>query len=550
MELTTRPDVVVIGSGAGGAAVAWRLVSEGAQVLLLEAGPRFDPATDYALTDPDWERHRFPEKPGSMATILFDDLGPVPEADDLPRSENVVWGALTSGAQRKAAGQGVAHVQAFGGTTLRFVGEAHRLHPDAFRLQSLTGQGADWPLTYQDLESYYALCENLIGVAGPISDSSAAPFPLPPHPLSPGAERLAAAGARLGQSWQANSRSALSVPYDDRPACNYCGNCSRGCPIGDKGSADVTFLRHAERTGRLQVLTDCQATRIETGPNGNATAVYCVIAGQQHRIETPILVLACGAVQTPRLLLASASTEHPNGLANGSDQVGRNFLETLFWNATGLAPNLKNSHMGLPADAVCWDYAKPTSGLHVAGGYRLSHATQEIGFVGPIAYGTRLIPGSGAQFQARLRQAFGSAVTVAAMGETIGDPRSALRLSADQSDAAGMPLPVLSSVLTENSLNLLREMSKTGRAVLREAGVAQILEESTNADRFYSTHVYGTCRMAADAKDGVVDQSGRSFDIGNLYIADASVFPSTGGGEAPSLTINAIGVRTADAILA
>lgn len=550
MDLKTRPDVVVVGSGAGGAAVAWRLVSEGAQVLLLEAGPRFDPATDYALTGADWERHRFPEKPGSTARILFDDLGPISEADDLPRSANVVWGELTSGTQRKAAGQGVAHVQGFGGTTLRFVGEAHRLHPDALRLKTLTGQGADWPLTYQELTPYYSLCETLIGVAGPAYDNRTVPLPLPPHPLSPGAERLAQAGARLGQSWQANSRSALSAPYDDRPACNYCGNCSRGCPIGDKGSADVTFLRHAERTGRLQVLTDCQVTRIETGSTGQAAAVHCVMAGQQHRIETPVLVLACGAIQTPRLLLSSVSAEHPNGLANGSKQVGRNFLETLFWNATGFAPDLKNSHMGLPADAVCWDYAPPTSVANAAGGYRLSHATQELGFVGPIAYGTRLIPGSGAQFQTRLRQQFGSALTIGAAGETICDARSVLRLSTEHSDAAGVPLPVLSSVLTENSLNLLREMTKTGRAVLREAGVSQILEESTNADRFYSTHIYGTCRMAADANNGVVDSSGRSFDVGNLYITDASVFPSTGGGEAPSLTINALGVRTADAILA
>ncbi|MFC3615471.1 GMC oxidoreductase [Lutimaribacter marinistellae] len=545
MDALTGHDAVVIGSGAGGAAAAWRMAEKGLNVLLLEAGPRFDPAIDYPLTNPDWERHDFPTKPGSRAEILFGDLGPIPHDTEVPRSFNAVWGALSYGDRRQVGGRGIHHVQGIGGTTLRYVGEAHRFHPDTFALRRLTGHGVDWPFGLEELAPYYALCEHLIGVAG--ADPH---LPLPPHPLSPGAARLGRAATMLGLGWQANTRAALGAPYDDRPACNYCANCSRGCPLGDKGSADVTFLRHAAGTGRLTVRADTPVVRLIPAAGRRIAAVEALVQGRLRRIETPILMLCAGAVQTPRLLLASASTDYPEGVANGSGQVGRNFMETLSWSAAGLAPGLRNSHMGLPADAVCNDFLAPLSRADGTGGFKLSHATQEIGLVGPISYGTRLITGFGSVFQSDLRDAFGSALAVGAVGEVVPDDRSRITLSQDQNDAMGVALPVVSSVLTGDSLKRLSAMAQEGRTLLRAAGVTTILEETSVADRFSSTHLAGTCRMSSDAQTGVVDPHCRSHEIDNLFIADASVFPSSGGGAAPSLTIHALAVRAADAAMA
>ncbi|MGB8622846.1 MAG: GMC family oxidoreductase [Paracoccaceae bacterium] len=543
-------DAVVVGAGAGGAAAAWRLCHKGLKVLLLEAGPRFVPERDYPLDTPGWERHLFPDKPGSQAKISYGDLGDLdPENEDLA-SWNVVAGRLAKGRKRMPE-PGYSHVQGIGGSTLHFVGEAHRMHPDAFRLRARLGAAADWPLSYDDLEPYYAECEDLTGVAGPGAQGArwrSGPFPLPPHPLNTAARRLVEAGKRLGTEWQANSRFALSQPYDGRPACNYCGNCSRGCPLGDKGSCDVTFIRHAEATGKLTIETKAVVTRIISGKTGRIEAVDYIRGGKQRRQPTPTLILSAGAVQTPRLLLASANAEAPDGLANGSGQVGRNFMETVAWTSTGIAPGLRMSHAGLPADAICWTFNAPDSVPGAVGGCRFNSHVQETGLVGPIAYGSRLIDGFGADFKARMRREFGAAISVGGIAEVVPDHRSRVDLDPRQSDAHGMRLPRISSVLTENSLTLLRFMAEHARATLAEAGVEDLREEISSRDRFAATHVFGTCRMGHDSGESVVDANGRSHDHENLYIADASIFPSSGGGEAPALTIEALALRMADRI--
>ncbi|WP_273522309.1 GMC family oxidoreductase [Rhodosalinus sediminis] len=545
------PDVVIVGAGAGGGAAAWRLCTQGLRVLLLEAGPRFDPARDYSLTAPGWERRGFPDPPGSRAEITYGDLGALDPADADLASWNAVRGRLVDGA-RRAVAAGYAHVQGVGGSTLHYVGEAHRLHPESFALATRHGVGADWPLDYATLEPYYAACEAAIGVAGPAEGGGgrwrSGPYPLPPHPLSPAAAALATAGGRLGMTWEANARAALSRPYDGRPACNYCANCSRGCPLGDKGSTDVTFLRHAEATGNLVLRTGAAVTRLVPGPGGRIEAVEYVHDGRRARQETPVLVLAGGAVQTPRLLLASASAEQPEGLANGSGAVGRHFMETLAWRSAGLAPDVAMSHAGLPADAVSWDFNAPDGVPGAVGGCRFTSDVQESGLVGPIGYASRLVPGFGAAFKARLRARFGSAVSVSGLGAVLPDARSRVDLHPERTDAHGVPLPRIHSVLTANSHALLRFMAERARRLLSEVGVTGIAEESSSWDRFSATHVFGTCRMGTDPARSVVDSFGRAHDHPNLYIADASVFPSTGGGESPSLTIHALALRTADRI--
>lgn len=550
MELTGPFDAIVIGSGAGGAAAAWRLCSEGLAVLLLEAGPAFDPGTDYPLNAPGWERKGFPEKPGSQTRISYGDLGRLdPEFADLAdwSRAGLPWGPRVGDARAPKAG-GYSYVMGVGGSTLHFVGEAHRLHPDAFRQQSLTGTGADWPIGYGDLEPYYAVSEAMTGVAGAADDAArwrSTPYPLPPHPLGPGARALTQAGARLGQRWGVNPRAALSEPYRDRPACNYCGQCSRGCPLGDKGSTDVTFLAAAQATGRLTLVADAPVTRLIAGANGRITHLEAVVQGRATRIEAPLVVLAAGAVQTPRLLLLSADADRPEGLANGSGQVGRNFMETLSWQSTGFVPGLVNSHMGLPADAICW---APEGGSG-DGGYRLNHTTQEIGLTGPVNYGARLVAGFGAGFKAEMRARFGQALAVGAIGRLVPDDRSRVVLDPEARDALGLPAARISSVLTRESLARLSRMAGSARKILAEAG-AEIVSEGGSWGGFSATHVFGTARMGVDSARSVVDPRGRSHDHPNLWIADASVFPSSGDGESPSLTIMSLALRSADAILA
>lgn len=549
MAVKPRYDAVVIGSGAGGSAAAWRLCERGLRVLLLEAGPRFEPSKDYRLHLPDWERQGLPARPGSQARISFADFGRLDPSERELRSWNAVSGPLVRGEARETMGPGYWHVLGVGGSTLGFVGEAHRLHPEAMKMHTRFATGCDWPLSYADLEPYYDLCERLVGVAGPAAQGArwrSSPFPLPAHPLSPSARRLVAAGRSLGMAWEANSRAALPAVHDGRPACNYCGNCSRGCPIGDKGSADVTFIRKAERSGRLTTRANSRVVRMHTARDGRIASVEYIARRASHRVETPLLVLAAGAVQTPRILLANRNPDHPRGLANASGQVGRNFMETLFWSSTGFHPDLANSHVGLPSDAVCWDFNGPDAIPGVVGGCRFNSAVQEIGLVGPIAYASQVVKGFGASLKEGVRNRFGRCLTVGAMGEFLPNEASFVDLDPDERDEFGMPLPRIHSHLGPQEVRRLRFMATQARRLLKEAGATELVAEYGAWDLFSATHVCGTCRMGESSSSSVVDAHCRSHDHPNLYITDASVFPSTGGGESPSLTIEALAVRAAD----
>jgi choline dehydrogenase-like flavoprotein len=542
-------DAVVVGSGPGGAAAAWALTRQGLSVLMLEAGPAFE-ASDYKAASQDWERSGFPVKPGSQARIVYGDLGRLTDDYRDLTAFNAQTPAAADQQDRLPSSTGYAHVMGVGGSSLHYTGEAHRLHPQSFRLQSSYGVGADWPFGYEELEPYYFRIEDFVGVAGDSASPGARwrskPFPLPPHPLSPGSVRLGQAAERLGWTWFVNSRAALSQPYAGRPPCNYCGQCPRGCPLGDKGSADVTYLAEAMLSGKLTLRSEAPVIGFDVAPGGWISAVRYVHKGQEMRQEAPLLFLAAGAVQTPRLLLGAKIADHPNGIANSSGQVGRNFMETLFYTASGLCADLSLSQRGLPADAVSWQFNAPDPVDDTVGGFRMTASLTETGLNGPIGHGLRLVPGHGAAFKAKIRETFGTALSLSAIGAVIPDERSFITVSATEKDRMGQPLAEIHSVLTEASLRMLARMAKTVRTMLSEAGVGDLGEQYSSWDRFTATHVFGTCRMGTDARQSVVDAYSRSHDHPNLLIVDGSVFPTSGGGESPSLTIAALSLRAVE----
>uniref|UniRef100_A4WZS5 GMC family oxidoreductase n=1 Tax=Cereibacter sphaeroides (strain ATCC 17025 / ATH 2.4.3) TaxID=349102 RepID=A4WZS5_CERS5 len=543
----TEPHVLILGSGPGGAALAWRLASAGLAVRVLEAGPAFDPATDYAQDRADWETP-FPERPGSRGAC---ETGPLQELgfeiDDI-RSWNALTGPYVPGTRR--ADFGYHHVRGVGGSSLHFTGEAHRLHPRAFTMKSTFGVAADWPVTYAELEPYWLEAERQSGVAGPAEDAQrprSAPYPLPAHPFSHASDRLARAARSLGLSVQANALAVPSRPYDDRPDCNYCGGCLRGCQRGDKGSVDQTYLRKAVETGRCEVLPGIEAMRLETA-GGRVSGVLCATSAGPRLFRAPVVILACGAVQTPRLLLNSASEESPDGLCNESGEVGHNFMETLIFTASALHSEPLGSHRGLPVDWICWDFNAPDAIPGVTGGCRFGCSMAESDLVGPVAYATRVVGGWGRAHKRALRASFGRALSVTGIGECLPHPESRIRLSTRR-DAHGMPIPRIESRLGPDAFARLRFMARTCRAILAAAGCAAPFEEFSSADAFSSTHVFGTCRMGHDPMRNVVDGWGRSHRWPNLFVADASLFPSSGGGESPGLTIQALALRTADHLL-
>ena len=548
-----RPfDVVIIGSGAGGAACAWGLVQAGLKVLILESGPRFNPEKDYITHQEDWQFHQFPYSKGMSKRHTYDVAVSLDKRYDHLRSWNYLRGFLNKSGQRR---NGLyQHVQGVGGSTLHFSGEAHRLNPKSMQMKSRFDVGYDWPLSYSELEPYYERAEKVCGLSAPLSDSHAPRAktpPLPPHKLSYASQSLGKGFKKLGLDWQSNSLNVVSRPYDGRPACNYCGTCDRGCRIGDKGSADVTFIRKAEATGHLQILTKSPLIQIVVGSNDRvASLVYTDNQGRQQflNVGDKIVVMAAGAVETPRLLLASTSTDTPNGVANESGQVGRNFMETLSVSMAGIHPEKLGSYRGHPSDAICWAFNEPDAVHNLIGGFRITPATSSMGFNTPIAYSQRVVGGWGDQHLSGMKELFGRVVALSAIGEALPNLDSYISLDGEKVDSNGLPLAKIRSRLDEMAIRRLSVMMEKVEQILKAADVEQIIERRSSYDTFASTHVFGTCLMGSNPNQSVVNPNGRSHRWRNLYICDASVFPSTGGGEAPSLTIQALALRTAGVI--
>jgi choline dehydrogenase-like flavoprotein len=351
---------------------------------------------------------------------------------------------------------------------------------------------------------------------------------------------------KLGLTLSPNSLGILSGAYDERPPCNYCANCIRGCPRADKGSVDVTFMAKAQATDHCTVKTHCQVVRLQAGPDDKVTSVvYNDESGQMQSVTGRAIVVSCGAVHTPRLLLNSTGRYAPEGLANESGQLGKNFMETLFWVSSGLHPEALGSHRGVPADSICWDFNAPDAIPGVIGGCRFTAGAAQADLMGPIGYAMRVVKGWGREHKAGMRATFGRVLTIASIGESLPNSGSFIDLYTNKTDSAGMPLARIHSHLPEMEIRRLAFMADQARQILRASGAENIFEEYGSYDSFNSTHVFGTCRMGHDPERSVVDPFCRSHRWRNLFVVDASVFPSSGGGEAPSLTIEALGIRTA-----
>lgn len=536
-----RYDCIVIGSGPGGAPLAWRLASGGMNVLIMEAGPRYNPEKDYALDQDDWELQRFPEK--KKIRNKYGKRQKLNEKYKHLKSWNKNLGELNKSDERDYVDyQQIAGV---GGTTLHFQGEAHRLHPDAFSMRSKYGVAADWPLTYDDLEPYYYEAEKVVGVAGPDNIPNRPrnkPYPLPAHNLSYASQIVGKACSKMGLNLVPNSVAILSETYRNNRPCNYCNGCTWGCPIKDKGSVDVTFIPLAEKTGKCEILTGVFASRIElVNKNGSKKAKgvhYFDSDGKEDFIEADYVTVACGAVETPRLLLNSGIDS--NGM------VGKNFMETVFTQIVAFHPERLDSYRGIPIDSIIWDWNEPGKDGR-KGGFRIYPTAASA--IGPVNYAMRFHDGWGEDFEKEVEKWFGHAFGINGIGEFLPNEDTFISTDEERKDEFGLPLAVIQSFNGEPELEILDSMAKRSKEIIDTTGAKDVVEQYTTYDMFSASHVFGTCRMGKDPGNSVVGPDLRSHQVENLLVTDASVFPSSGGGDSPSLTIEALSMRAADQLL-
>jgi choline dehydrogenase-like flavoprotein len=500
-------DAVVIGTGAGGAPLLARLAQAGLRVVALEAGPFWNPATDFATDERNQEFLFWNDERLSAGT------------------DPVAFG-------RNNSGTGV------GGSTLHYTAYTPRAQPDDLRLRTEFGVGCDWPLDFAEIEPYYDELEAFLGISGPSpypwGPARRQGYPLPPLPLNGAAQLMQRGCAELGIQTSPAANAALSGPYFQegvgwRAACTNRGFCQAGCSTGAKASMDVTFIPLAIRHG-AEIRPESFVIELKTNASGRITEVVYVRDGRQERQRCRTVFLCAGAIETPRLLLL-------NGLANSSGQVGRNFMAHPGVQVWGEFDEEIRPFKGIPG-ALISEATHRAPDANFAGGYLL----QSIGVM-PVTYASQLVRGTGLWGEAlreRMR-AYNHVAGINILGEGLPYDHNFLELS-DEKDVRGLPMPRIHYSNGENERRMNAHAERRMRQIWEAAGARNVWVFPRNA------HTIGTCRMGHNAEAAVVNAEGRSFDVPNLYVCDNSVFPSALSVN-PALTIMALSLRTADRYL-
>ncbi len=541
-------DVCVVGAGAGGAVAAWALVRRGVRVRLLETGPRIDPKR-YPTHDQDWElepgvlravaaeeaRRSYESAPGEALDPEFARLASFsPTLLSAPRERRLpfVW--------ERALG--------VGGSTLHYQGEAHRFPAHAFRMRSERGVAADWPLDYEELSPYYARVEELLGVAGDPGNPfkpARGPFPYPAHPLSRASRRVGEGARQLGWRHLPNTLAVLPRSQPGRAACHYCNGCVRGCRVGAKSSVDVAVLPDAERSGRLELVTDFHVSRLERSADGSVTGLLGYdSAGIEQRQRARAFVLAAGAIETPRILLNS-SDGHAQAVGNAHDQVGRYLMEMLYVRRSVVLERSLQSFVGLPIDSRIWDWNGTEPRGDVVNGFVLGQSAGW--FEGPAGFAREGIPGFGRAHREAMLERFGGGLELFGVAEQLPRPENRVVLS-ERTDRFGVPLVRVETRLDRTDLEALSAMWRRLGELAEACGAGSSVAQVSAYDLPLASHVAGTCRMGSDPVQSVVDAVGAVHGHPNLVVADASVLVTEGAGDSPSLTLQALALRNAEAL--
>jgi choline dehydrogenase-like flavoprotein len=523
-----RADVLVVGSGAAGAAVTKRLAELGARVVCLEQGDWVNPA-DYPSTRPDWE---IQIKRGAFN--LSPNLRGRPE--DYPVVES---------------GGHPPHVMMFnavGGTTIHWAGYFPRFHPSDFRVKTLDGVGEDWPINYQVLAPYYERNDREMGVAGLAGDPAnppRSPRPTPPLPLGAVGENLARAFNKLGWHWWVTDNAIVSRAYDGRAACDLHGKCLFGCPIGSKASTDVTYWPKALGKGAV-LKTRARVREITLDERGGARgALYYDRRGRLHEQSARVVVVSANGIGTPRLLLNSKSRFFPHGLANSSGLVGKNFMIHAVRHLEGVFEERMDGHLGPRGSPICsQEFYETDTSRGFARGYTLWVGRT----FGPAdhAWGgwSRHVVPWGADHHRVMRRRFPHLIPLWVLGEDLPEESNRVELDPVLKDSSGIAAARVVYTASENSLKLLEHGGQMARQALVTAGAIEILDSGPIQPGY---HLMGTARMGNDPARSVVNAWHQTHDVKNLFIVDGSSF-TTSAGVNPTSTIGALALRAADGI--
>jgi len=442
-----------------------------------------------------------------------------------------------------------------GGGSVHFTANYWRFHEIEFEQATRFGVPddstiADWPIRYADLERYYTKVEWDIGVSGlagnPFEPPRSKPFPVPPLPIKSEGVLLERGAKKLGMHPWPAPMAILSRPYNGRSGCVACGICiGNACEVRAKSSSLVTMIPEAVATGRCEIRTNSYVRKVETNASGRVTGVtYFDKNKKEVEQRAKVVILCANGCETPKLLLMSATSAFPNGLANSSGQVGRNIMFNGSALRAGLFEHEINGWKGAVVSRVVWDtYELPKSlGVYGGGGFDF-----RCGYT-PLD-GDATWPGEptwGSAWKKRARDYFTKRLSVYGHMTSLPTPTNYMDLDPDVKDAWGLHAPRLTFTGHPNDEKLGAWFGQKGHDLLVAAGALGVAGNYGGPDGG-GPHLLGTCRMGNDPRASVVNADHRAHDVPNLFLCDGSSFVTSGRGQ-PTMTIQALAFRAADRI--
>jgi choline dehydrogenase-like flavoprotein len=527
-------DVVIIGSGASGGMTAWNLTRQGVNVLLLDAGAKFNRASFWTHVKPwDWkDRVERGMRPPQIELDKKEQPYTTPEGQpfDLIR----VWGR--------------------GGKTMIWGRVALRYGDLDFQGPARDGWEIPWPIHYADIAPYYDKVEQLIGVCGGTDDQDSLPgsrYHLPAPPPRCGERLMQKAAKGIGISIVSGRRAVLSKAYNGRAGCHFCGACGRGCDVSAFFNSSDYLLEPAMQTGRLTIVDNAVAGRILVDDKGQASGVqyFDRHTKEEHRVLAKRVVVAASCVDSTRLLLNSKSERYPNGIANSNDVIGRYLTEQVRFHMYGFVPELLGTS-AVNDDGIGGEHIYMPRFNHRDGrkrDYLRGFGSQFWGTgAQDSASFAKQVPGFGLDFKKAVKRRYPAWVALHPYGEVLPRRENRVTVEGTPLDRYGLPTARIEFKIGENERKMVAEMYDTTESILRAAKAEIVPFRRGQVDMPGSAiHEHGTVRMGSDPKRSAVNSFGQSHEVKNLFVVDGAIFP-TATEKNPTLTILAVAWRASD----
>ena len=521
-------DVLIVGAGASGLAAGWNLTDKGLKVAVFEQG----------------------EKLKSKSIISLEKGGELQKEKELNPNPNIRDSAYDYKIDTSDSPIDIANFNGIGGSTVLFSAHYPRFHPEDFNVFSLDNIAVDWPINYEDLKPFYELNDyhtGLSGLAGDVKYPDVKPS-MPPVPLGPMGRQIAKGFEELNWHWWPAYSAINTKSYQKRPKDEFNRPSNMGDFTGSRGSTENTYLPKAISKG-IHIKEKCQVIRLIPNKSKNSIRAvkYKDPSGKICSCAGKVIIIAASGIGTPRLLLGSKSSDYPNGICNSSQQVGRNLMLHPLGYVEGKFPFNLYSNYGPQG---CCLLSQEFNNSDPQRGFVRGYTIQAIRGPLPIEASINLLNSKqialGENFVSQFLSKYNHTAHLAVITEDL--PESENRVILDSNDYPPHILPgvKIHYKLSQNTKKMLIHGLGNGRKILKKAGA--ISTSAFGPIRNTGWHTLGTCRMGNDPNGSVVNRDGKAHDFENLFIVDASIFP-TSSSVNPASTIQAISLYISNKII-